>query len=121
MTVDAPGALVHVVAWRLNGPDAAARAAQAEAIVAAFRRLPGRVPGLVGLDVGPNVVEAPDAWDVAAVMVFGNRAALDAYQTHPDHLAIKALVGPLRRERAQFDLLRPASPSATGDRPHGHG
>lgn len=104
--LDAPSsAIVHVVSWRLNGSSAPARAKQARRIVAAFEAMRGRIDGLLRLEAGAGVIEAPDAWDVAVVMVFESRAALDAYQSHPDHLAIKALVGPMRRERGQIDFF----------------
>lgn len=102
-------AIVHIVAWRLNGTDEAARLAQAQAVVAAVEATRGRIPGLLSLDTGRNVVDAADAWDVGAVMVFASRAHLDAYQTHPIHLDLKAMVGPLRSARSQLDFER-ASP-----------
>lgn len=37
------------------------------------------------------------------------RATLEAYQTHPVHLALKAVVAPLRSARSQLDFER-ASP-----------
>lgn len=88
--------IVHVVSWRLNGKSAMERRQQADTIVAAVELTRGQVPGLASLDVGRNVIDAGDAWDVGAVMVFQSRAALDAYQTHPAHLALKAVVAPLR-------------------------
>lgn len=99
-------AIVHIVAWRLNGGDAAERLAQAQAVVAAVEATRGRIPGLLSLDTGLNVVAAADAWDVGAVMVFASRAHLDAYQTHPVHLDLKAVVGPLRSARSQLDFER---------------
>lgn len=96
--------IVHIVSWRLNGPTPAARAAQAEQIVQAFTALRHQIAGLLRLDAGPNVVEAPDAWDVAVVMVFESRNALTDYLSHPSHQAIKALVGPMRSARSQIDF-----------------
>ena len=96
--------IVHIVSWRLNGATPADRARQAERIVSAFQAGRADIPGLLRLDVGRNVVDAPDAWDVALCMVFASRADLDAYQRHPAHLAIKALVGPMRSARAQVDF-----------------
>lgn len=107
--------IVHVVSWRLSGSTPLARGQQADTIVAAVEATRGQVPGLVRLEVGRNVVEAADAWDVGAVMVFHSRAALDAYQSHPAHLALKAVVAPLRSARSQFDFepARPAGGSQT--------
>lgn len=97
-------ALVHLVIWRLNGATPDERAQQAKIIVDAFRALSSQISGLLRMEVGSNIVEATDAWDVALYMVFASRADLDAYQTHPGHLQIKALVGPLRSERGQADF-----------------
>ncbi|HEV8689687.1 MAG TPA: Dabb family protein [Ideonella sp.] len=97
---------MHIVAWRLNGGDEAERLAQAQAVVEAVEATRGRIPGLLSLDTGINIVEGADAWDVGAVMVFASRADLDAYQTHPAHLALKAVVGPLRSARSQVDFER---------------
>lgn len=101
--------IVHVVSWRLSGKTPLERRQQADIIVAAVEATRGRIPGLVSLEVGRNVVEAIDAWDVGAVMVFHNLAALDAYQSHPEHLALKAVIAPLRSARSQldFELARP--------------
>ncbi len=95
---------VHIVSSRLNGSSAAERAEQASLIIAAFEQTRSQVPGLLSLQAGTNIIAAPDAWDLAVVMVFESRTALDAYQTHPSHLAIKALVGPLRSARSQIDF-----------------
>lgn len=99
-----PTPIVHVLCWRLNGATFDERAQQAARVVAALHALRGRVPGLLALQAGPNVVEADDAWDVGAVMHFASRAHLDAYQTDPAHLELKAVVAPLRRARAQLDF-----------------
>lgn len=102
-----PVPIVHIVSWRLNGASEEARAAQARQILAAFESARTEVPGVLRLEAGPNIIEAADAWDLAVVMVFESRAALDAYQAHPSHLAIKALVGPMRSARGQIDFELP--------------
>lgn len=105
--------IVHVVSWRLNGRSAMERRQQADTIVAAVELTRGQVPGLASVDVGRNVINASDAWDVGAVMVFQSRAALDAYQTHPAHLALKAVVAPLRSARSQLDFERASAVIST--------
>ena len=101
-------AIVHLVMWRLNGATVAERQAQARAMVRAFEALRGQVPGLLRMDVGANVLEADDAWDLALSMVFASRSALDAYNAHPAHQAIKALMRPMRQTRAQVDFEIPS-------------
>lgn len=108
------GAIVHVVGWRLNGRTGADRAQQARSVVAAVEATRCQVEGLRSVDVGVNVVEGPEAWDVGAVMVFDSLAALQAYQRHPAHLALKAIVAPLRASRGQFDIVRGGSGEPAG-------
>lgn len=104
MTPAHSAALAHLVTWRLNGATPDERRYQARTIVDAFEALRAQVSGLLRMEVGSNIVEASDAWDVALYMVFASRADLDAYQTHPGHLQIKTMVGPLRSERGQADF-----------------
>lgn len=97
-------AIVHIVTWRLNGASAQERGEQAGRIVEAFEAARPHMSGLLRMEVGPNVIVGQDAWDLALYTVFATRADLDAYQTHPSHLAIKTLVGPMRAARAQVDF-----------------
>ncbi len=104
MQSQASKAIAHIVTWRLNGATVDERADQAQRIVEAFQKTSSAIPGLLRMEVGANVIDAADAWDLALNMVFSSRADLQAYQSHPAHLAIKALVGPMRLARAQVDF-----------------
>jgi hypothetical protein len=97
-------AIVHMVMWKLNGVTPAVRLAQAELMVQAFETARSQVPGLLRMEVGGNMIEVPDAWDLALSMVFASRADLEAYNTHPAHLRIKTLMGPMRLARCQVDF-----------------
>ncbi len=103
--------IVHIVSWRLNGASPEDRARQSTQILAAFHATRAEIDGLLRFEAGQNVIDASDAWDLAVVMVFSSRAALDAYQSHPCHLAIKALVGPMRSARSQIDFELPQQAS----------
>lgn len=96
--------IIHIVMWRLNGASAEARNRQAGSIVQAFERSKKDVPGLLRLEVGRNLHEGQDSWDVALYMAFDSAEHLQAYQTNPAHLAIKELVGPMRSSRCQVDF-----------------
>lgn len=96
--------IFHIVSWRLNGSSPQQRSEQAKKIGIAFEEARSQIKGLIRQELGSNVVKDVDAWDLAVVMVFESRAARDAYQVHPSHLAIKALVGPMRKERTQIDF-----------------
>ena len=44
--------------------------------------------GLIDLTVGADVVGSPRSYDTGLVVTFRDRAALDAYQTNPDHVSV---------------------------------
>jgi stress responsive alpha/beta barrel protein len=46
------------------------------------------IDGIVSLTVGADVVHSPRSYDTALVVVFRDRAALDAYQTNPQHVPV---------------------------------
>lgn len=96
--------IAHIVMWTLNGATAQARQAQAQALVLAFEATRGKVPGLLRMDVGANLIEAADTCDLALCMVFESRQALETYNAHPEHLKIKQMMGPLRLARSQVDF-----------------
>ena len=97
-------AINHLVMWKLNGATPAERRAQAARMVQAFETARSQMPGLLRLEVGGNLIEATDAWDLALSTVFAARADLEAYNVHPAHLQIKALMGPMRLARCQVDF-----------------
>ena len=103
--------IVHIVMWRMNGATAEERLLQAHTAVAAFEATRGTIAGVLDMQIGVNVVDAPDAWDLALSMRFENRAALEAYFDHPAHLEIKRLVGPMRMERKHVDFELNTAPS----------
>ena len=96
--------LVHIVLWRMNGTTVQERLSQAKSAAEAFEATRGHIDGVLDMQVGVNMVDSPDAWDLALCMRFESKAALDAYQHHPAHLEIRKLVGPMRMERKQVDF-----------------
>jgi len=76
--------LVHVVCFRYKKDiDAAARTQHRERLHA-LRDL----DGIIDLRVGEDVVRSQRSYDTGLVIAFHDRAALDAYQTHPRHVAV---------------------------------
>lgn len=93
----------HVVAWRLATEDPVERAAQARKVADDLLALRGVVPSLRDIAVGPDVLGGGN-WDVALVADFADQAGLDAYQTHPDHLAVVGYVRSVVAERVAVDF-----------------
>jgi len=46
------------------------------------------IPGIVRLVVGRDVVQSARSYDTGLAIEFSDRAALDAYQKHPQHVPV---------------------------------
>ena len=95
--------LRHIVMWKLKeqaeGADRAANARRMKELLESCAALPGVVKYEVAL-AQPGL-EA--TYDVVLYSVFRDRAALDSYQNHPQHLLIKPFIGAVRLERQCMD------------------
>jgi hypothetical protein len=94
----------HVVSWKLNGTDAAARAEQAATITATLEALPAIIPEIAALRVGTNVAYPETNWHVVLIADYESLDALERYQVHPDHVAATKVIGPLVESRANVDF-----------------
>ena len=92
----------HIVMWKLKehaeGADRAANAAKMRALLDGCRDI---VPGIVEFELAQPGLEA--TYDVVLYSVFADKAALDAYQDHPKHVAVKPFIGAVRVERQCMD------------------
>ncbi|MET4204417.1 quinol monooxygenase YgiN [Bradyrhizobium sp. LA2.1] len=68
-----------------------------------FEGLKGRIDGLTHIEVGVDVSDVDYACDVVLFSEFRDRAALQAYATHPEHLRVREKLGDLRIGRFQVD------------------
>jgi hypothetical protein len=94
----------HIVLWRLkesaNGKGKAENAAD---IKRRLEDLNGKIPGMIRLEVGFDFSRTSDSSDIVLYSEFESRAALDAYQVHPLHEAVKPVVTAAREERRLVD------------------
>lgn len=58
-------------------------------LVENFRGMKGRIEGMLDLEAGADILGSARSYDLALMTLFANRAAFDAYQTHPVHLPVK--------------------------------
>ena len=84
--------LRHVVSWKLSGASREERDAQAAEIIAALSPLAERVPTVRALSVHRNELFDGENWDVTLIADFDDAEGLQAYATHPDHVAAGAIV-----------------------------
>ena len=96
--------LRHVVSWKLADRDPAALDRDAARVADALGTLPGLVPGIRAFQLGRDVVGSARSHDVVLIADFDDRAALDAYDAHPDHQRVAALVRSLVASAASVDF-----------------
>ena len=53
------------------------------------------IPGLVSVNVGPNLSPRGQGYEFVGLMTFANRESADAYTTHPAHQALLKWLVPL--------------------------
>ena len=58
-------------------------------LVKNFYDMKGKIGGMVDLEAGADFLGSERSYDLALITVFENRAAFDAYQTHPVHMPVK--------------------------------
>ncbi len=95
----------HIVFWRLK-PEAHGQSAaeNARAIKERLESLRGRVPGMLRIEVGIDFSRTDSSCDLALYSEFESRAALDAYQAHPEHKAVMPFILEARSERRLVDF-----------------
>jgi quinol monooxygenase YgiN len=96
--------LKHIVLWKLKDTaDGATKQENKLKVKAALESCAGKTPGMLKYEVGLDIGTDSGPWDVVLYSEFRDRAALEAYQQSPQHLAIKPVVGALREARAAVD------------------
>ena len=94
----------HVVMWKLKahaqGADRIANAVRMKALLDSCADL---VPGMLRWEVALAQPGLEATCDVLLVAEFADRTALDAYQGHPHHVAIKPFIAAVREQRHCVD------------------
>lgn len=94
----------HIVMWKFKdeaeGATKAANLLRAKTLLDACA---GLIPGTLKFEVAMARPGLECTCDLVLYSEFSDRAALDAYQNHPEHLAIKPFIGAARLERQCMD------------------
>ncbi|MCC7702871.1 Dabb family protein [Janthinobacterium sp. GW460P] len=94
----------HIVFWKLKdhaeGADRATNALKLKALLDACSDL---VPGIVKFEVAVAQPGLEATYDIVLYSEFVSRAALDAYQNHPEHVKIKPFFAAVREARQCMD------------------
>lgn len=94
----------HIVMWKLKdhaeGVDKLANLTRMKTLLESCRNI---VPGIVKLEVGLANSNLEATYDIVLYSEFTDKGALDAYQEHPTHQAIKPFIAAIRLERQCMD------------------
>jgi riboflavin synthase len=97
--------ITHIVMWQLKdhaeGADKAVNLQKMKALLESCRDL---VPGILRLDVAVAQPGLEATCDIVMVSAFESLQALDAYQAHPHHVAMKPFIGAIRQSRHCMDF-----------------
>ena len=77
--------LTHIVVWKYR---ADVPQTTREDHVERLRSLGSIVPGIESLSVGFDTLHLPRSFDTGLVAIFHDRAGLDAYTIHPEHVKV---------------------------------
>ena len=77
--------LTHIVIWKYKSD---AGEEERREHVAMLRRLPAIIPEVQSFAVGFDVLKLPRSYHTGLVATFKDRAGLEAYTVHPDHVAV---------------------------------
>jgi len=93
----------HIVLFRLKA-DApkVEKLSVAQSFKEAIEALPGVIPFIRKVEVGINI-NSSEQWDIALYSEFDNLDAVEAYASHPAHLAAAGLLAPLKEARSCVD------------------
>ena len=94
--------LTHIVIWKYR---ADVEQAMREEHVARLRRLPSLIPEVLSFQVGFDVLRLPRSYDTGLVATFRDRAALDAYTVHPEHMLVADMGRNISEQVASVDFV----------------
>lgn len=94
--------LTHIVIWKYR--DGVSRAERTQH-VAMLRALPALIPKIESFNVGFDMLHLARSYDTGLVAVFRDRAALDAYTDHPEHLKVAEFGRSVSASVASVDFL----------------
>jgi hypothetical protein len=76
--------LTHIVSFKYRADVSDAVRTDHRQRLAGLRAL----QGVIDLKVGADIVRSPRSFDTGLIVLFDNRAALDAYAANPEHVPV---------------------------------
>ena len=94
--------LTHIVVWKYR---ADVEQDVRDEHLKRLRRLASIIPVVERLQVGADVLRLPRSYDTALVAIFRDRAALDAYTVHSEHILVADMGRNISEHVASVDFV----------------
>lgn len=94
--------LTHIVIWKYR---ADVEQAVRDEHVARLKRLASVIPEVLSFNVGFDVLKLPRSYDTGLVATFRDRAALEAYTVHPQHILVADMGRNISSSVASVDFV----------------
>lgn len=94
----------HIVMWKLKDfAEGADKASNALTMKAKLDSCSDLLPGILKFETAIAAPGLEATYDIVLYSEFASKEVLDAYQEHPDHVAIKPFIGAVREARQCVD------------------
>lgn len=93
--------LRHVVFFKLHTPTPEVLQEVKDKLLS----LKGKVPQLLDIEVGIDVVRSERSYDVALITTFASLEDMNAYQVHPYHVEVSGFISTVRQSAVAVDFV----------------
>lgn len=94
--------LTHIVVWKYRAEVEQFAREEHVNLLRSLRRI---IPEVQSLSVGFDALHLPRSYDTGLVAVFADRAALDAYTVHPEHIKVAEFGRKISEHVASVDFI----------------
>lgn len=91
--------LRHIVFFKLSNPTPEALQETRDVLL----NMKGKIPELLDIEVGVNIVPSERSYDVALTTTFESLDAMNAYQVHPVHVEVGKYIASVRESVIAVD------------------
>lgn len=94
----------HIVMWKLKDfAEGKSKLESAQMIKRDLENLKNKIEEIKFIEVGININDSDQAYDVVLYSEFDSMEALNTYQNHPEHIKVAEFVGKVREARIVAD------------------
>lgn len=97
--------LKHIVMWKFKEEACEKTKEENLAIVTkGLLSLLGKVPELIAMEAGPDILRTPASYDMALICTFKNKDDMLAYQVNPEHKKVASYISLVSCDRVTADF-----------------